>query len=96
MQFYAIKHLPTGGFLPAREGRGHTHSEPEVGSVPRLFPTARSAKGALVHWLRGHLVVKRGHDSFTGESYEGYYIEPVPSRVASEMAVVTINLKEVP
>lgn len=46
---FAIRHIPTGRFLPERwrKGRGYSHDEPSYG-FPRLFPSERSAKQALI------------------------------------------------
>ncbi len=56
---WAIRHKPTGRYLPEVGPRqGYTGSEPiDMGSqsayCPRLFATASAAKCALTWWLKG-------------------------------------------
>ncbi len=95
MMFYAIKHIPTGGYLPSRERRGHTHEEPKTGCVPRLFPKRSSAHLALVAWLKGDWKESHSTDSYTGEWDMDVTIRPRPHRKAQEMIIVPIKLKEV-
>ncbi len=97
---YAIKHIPTGFYLPEPKGirgRGGSFTEPVDCSGdeqnPRLFKTERSAKNALVQWLRGH------HEGIT-EYEEGYRysigadVVHQPHRIKEDMEVVKFNLKE--
>lgn len=70
INLYAIRHKPTGGYLPApqgRGGRGGSHMEPTVftgnqgknGVIPRVWATEKAAKAALWHWLQGKYVAYR-------------------------------------
>lgn len=95
MTCYAIKHLPTGGYLPQRERRGHTFEEPRVGCVPRLFAREQSAKLALSAWLQGKWVAWRGQTYF-GEYDEDITVKPQADRKPEEMAVVKIVIRERP
>ncbi len=93
---YAIRHNPTGGFIPrstGRLGRGGSHLEPvlpePVGHArPRFFETARAARIFLSGWAKGKVVGSSGYDSFTGEYWDSLDIVPVPGRNAIDMEVV--------
>lgn len=93
---YAIRHKPTGDYIPralGREGRGGSHLEPvePTGSKetrPRFFETERAAKIFLSSWLKGKVVHTSGYDSLNGEYWEDTEIVPVPSRKAEDMEVV--------
>lgn len=93
MILYAIKHLPSGGYLPgygSRRGRGgFTHDEPKVGLPPRLFGRKQDAKVALGHWLKG---ATSCYTSWDGD--EDWSTHPKPHRKAEEMAVVEVRLTE--
>lgn len=57
--YYAIRHRPTGFYLPGSP-RGATRpvdAEPTspIRAAPRLWDNSRNAHGALTHWLRGRL-----------------------------------------
>lgn len=96
---YAIRHIPTGHFLPMSFERGHRHShdEPTANCIPRLFPNQHSAKSALTQWLRGkwtnspYAVYEEGYYSHSEQELE---VEPVPSRKAEEMEIVTLSVRE--
>lgn len=99
IQMYAIKHVPTGQFLPApsgRNGRGGSHMEPvkvSAASPPRLFHTEAAAKIALTYWLRGIVTVTYGYGNEWGECDESWHTEPQPHRKREEMAIVPIELR---
>jgi hypothetical protein len=101
--FYAIKHKLTGRYLPpglGHGGRGFTHCEPVDGQAyhPRLFHTLGAAKCALAWWLKGATTVSRA--SYAGFGFdhddvdESWHTEPVPGRIAEEVEIVKIELKE--
>ena len=58
-ELFAIRHKPTGAFLPMRwdKRRGYSFDEPTPGAVPRLLKTEQAAKAALRAWLAGKWVV---------------------------------------
>jgi hypothetical protein len=92
-QLFAIRHNPSGLFLPnpmGRGGRGGSHLEPSSEN-PRLFPTKRGAHNALQMWLKGKYTANRGYDSFSNEYYEELELIPQPSRKKEEMEVVVIT-----
>ena len=99
VQMYAIRHKPSGGYLPrpnGHAGRGGSHVEPRVfkdgsGHIPRMFPTMAGAKAALGQWLRGkHKGIREYED--------GYYytvgadIVPCPDRKREDMEIVTVEV----
>lgn len=97
MQYYAIKHLPSGKYLPparGRGGRGGTHVDPVDASVmaPRLFHREQDAKTALNHWLRGEINVEAYRDPLTGDYDENWSVTSRPERMREEMAIVMVNL----
>lgn len=97
---YAIRHNPTGGFIPrstGRQGRGGSHLEPvppaPAGHArPRFFETARAARIFLSGWAKGKVVASSGYDSFTGEYWDNLDVVPVPGRSAGDMEVVELSV----
>lgn len=53
--FLAIRHKPSGGFLPAVKGYGFTRTSPSSTEAPRLFIKHGPCKQALDYWLAGEL-----------------------------------------
>ena len=99
---WAIRHKPTNHYLPSpkgHSGRGGSFVDPVDPDVtlPRLFPTERSAKAALTCWLKGkHEGKYDWDDSEWGGMYKyciGYIIVPVPNRKREDMEVVEIVLQ---
>lgn len=90
MRLYAIKHLPTGYFLPERRASdpGYTHLEPVDPEVrpPRLFPTPLSAMQALNCWLRG-----KSESYYGSHGQELLSYVPVYDRRSENMGVVTLE-----
>ena len=95
-KLFAIKHKPSGGFLP-EVSKGYTFSEPDTTSVPRLFTTKGGAKRALTWWLKGETTVKM---LGTGWSWDGpdepepdWTTKHRPERKEEDMEVVPVLLK---
>ena len=101
---FAIKHKPSGFYLPeplGRMGRGGSHTEPVDCSGnkenPRLFPTKLGASRALSAWLQGKFNAEREWES-ENEYGGGYYVSALPSvtpqphRKKEEMEVVEFHL----
>ena len=91
MEFFAIRHKPSGMFLPAfARKRGHTNVEPTDALAPRLFMKAHHAKAALDWWLLGAF--------YQGAVYHPEYGDydlcstPKPHRKADDMEVVAVTL----
>lgn len=53
--FLAIRHKPSGGFLPSVRGYGFTRTEPSSTDPPRLFEKPGPCRQALNRWLEGEL-----------------------------------------
>lgn len=87
--YWAIQHIPSGGFLPDM-GRGQTHAEPTTHLPPRLFTEARAAKMALNWWLNGKITVSHSCD-YWGEEDESWHVEGVPERHSDDMRIVRLE-----
>lgn len=96
MEFYAIRHKPTGNFLPyLGRQRGHTYTEPKpmTEAPPRLHRTLKQAKLALGCWLKGVWKQEYGADEYSGVSeYEGNLVVSKPDRRAEDMEIVLVRL----
>lgn len=83
MEVFAIKHKPTGEYMPARmsrtSSRGWSHWVPGPApdgwggcdgydKNPRVFFTLQSARNALTAWLKGMHNCSRGTTSGTWDS----------------------------
>lgn len=100
--FFAIRHIPTGFFLPEPKGamgRGGSWTEPTDPNKedPRLFRSERSANSALTQWLRGKHKAIMGWDiddcgGAIAEYQEGVDVIPVPGRKRDEMEIVPVYL----
>lgn len=87
--FLAIRHRPTGGFLPSVKGYGFTRATPTKEEPPRFFTKIGPCKQALNRWLEGEL-------------YEGVFDDDSgtvdlklirrPERKAADMEIVEIEM----
>lgn len=107
MIVYAIRHKPTGAFMPARmfrtHGRGWTHWIPEpegkeyglqgYDKNPRIFWTRRTANNAITMWLKGPM-----EQVNTGEGWDQSStletVKPKVPRKSEEIELVLFNLVE--
>lgn len=94
---YAIRHNPTGGYLPVphgRGGRGGSHERtivfPHPDRNPRMWPSQRGAKICLAVWLKGKVVCNRGGSD--DDWWEDNELIPQPQRKAEEMEIVPITI----
>lgn len=87
--FLAIRHKPSGGFLPAVKGYGFTRTEPTREAPPRLFEKMGPCKQALSYWLEGELF-EVGIESEDGS--QNLRLIRKPNRRASEMEIVEIEI----
>lgn len=86
--FFAIRHLPSGGFLPAVRGFGFTRTEPTKLEPPRLFAKIGPCRQALNYWLEGeHL---EGLDNDEGVTIVKVHLRP--DRSAAKMEIVEVEL----
>ena len=89
---YAIRHKPTGHYLPGSGRQGAIKPcdvEPAdpTEEKPRLWNSSRQAHSALTHWLKGRF--RTYHDE------DGPYTVPVPMaapRRREDMEVVPLEL----
>lgn len=99
MTYYAIRHIPTGHFLPATaRRRGFTYDEPSHPGLfpPRMFTSLGAAKVALTWWLKGHTSVHRSGSSDWGDDYDEYWhTEAKVERRREDMEVVALALQEI-
>lgn len=93
---FAIKHKPTGTYLPLRRGnrRGSTYVNVGDTGMPHLFPTKRAATHSLRWWLKGEARVTIYQD-YSGDRVDQWETISKPERKASDMEVVEVNLVEV-
>lgn len=98
---YVIRHKPTGFYMPeptGNQGRGSSFWEPkEQAEYPRVFRHERSAKIALMQWLRGEHrpVVDFEFDEFSGKNFSytvGAKVIPIATRHKEDMEVVPMHL----
>lgn len=90
MKMYAIRHKPTGHFLPIPKGRRGSRVEPTPDCIPRLFQQERHAKGYLTVWLQGIVsVTRRGYD---WDEDEDWHVVPQSHRKRDDMEIVAIKL----
>ena len=95
LNLFAIRHRPTGRFLPqpqGRGGRGFTHVEPreytgEPHTIPRLFPSRKNAHLALKEWCKGKMYRDASMDG--DEDFER---RPVKGRNFSDMEIIPMAL----
>lgn len=99
MNYFAIRHKPSGGFLPtfgSRKGRGgFTHDEPSTVTPPRLFSRRQAASAALTHWLKGKLTVSQ-YQGYDGDYDESWNYKPILSRKAEDMEIVEVTIRVLP
>lgn len=97
MKYYAIKHKPTGLFMPQMRG-GFSYWEPKgEPQPPRLFATRRAAANALTCWANGRYAKRfvTTQDSWDEPYYQseaGTEAEPDITRRRDDLQVVEITL----
>jgi hypothetical protein len=95
MPFYAIRHKPTGHFLPQppHMGRGFTHTEPTNKHPPRLHSSLNSAKQALGWWLDGKATE---HRVYAATDDSDFRVTKVPARKPEDMEIIQCELSPLP
>ncbi len=97
MKAYAVRHKPSGMFIPRLETgkrRGGSFLEPTNEREPRLFFNKLSARAFLSNWLQGTF---QNYSTMNYEGYEdgGLKVTPQPHRKKDEMEIVEFDLIEV-
>ncbi len=96
VEYYAIRHRPSGYFLPAQGSWGFTRTEPLHPSKapPRLFIGKGRATQALDWWLRGESYEHRSEDDdMSGTQQVFLKTIPRPNRRREDMEIVVVTLK---
>lgn len=105
MRVFAIRHVPTGEFMPARMSRNGFGGwswwrEPNVtvfDKTPRIFPSKQGAQNALTAWLQGRWVtisVTSGGWEDPQEDRVPVPEEPKIPRVREDMELVPLLLTD--
>lgn len=97
MKAYAVRHKPSGMFIPRLETgkrRGGSHLEPSNDREPRLFFNRLSARAFLSNWLQGIMKADYTVDYNGNEDYSIKVI-PQPHRKKEDMEIVEFDLIEV-
>jgi hypothetical protein len=103
---WAIRHKPTGKFMPQSSSKkhGYTHDEPtDCGNdshfCPRLFGREQDAKTALTWWLLGRTTMRYSNKIYYNawgdaddDFGEDWHTELVVDRKAEDMEVIPIGL----
>lgn len=87
--FFAIRHKPSGGFLPSVKGYGFTRTGPTLAEPPRLFAKMGPCKQALTYWLEGELFEGTFDDDLGTQNLR---LVRKPERKASDMEIVEIEI----
>lgn len=89
-RFYAIRHKPTGFFLPTINSRsGSTQVNPKEGCVPRLFTDELNARKTLNIWLKGSWKYEEG--GWLNLPLKKV-IEERPERKPEEMEIIEVTI----
>lgn len=97
---YAVRHIPTGRFLPTGK-QSFTKMEPEEATVvpPRLHVSYKRAAMAMHAWCRGHHIATWDwwssddpYSSAGGPYVDDITVKPVRGRAIEFMEVVEITL----
>lgn len=88
-RFLAIRHNPSGGFLPQMTSYGFTRCSPSKTEPPRLFTKPGAAKQALDRWLQGAWFEGYFDDD---QNRQDVKIVPQPERRRQDMEIVEIEL----
>lgn len=97
MKAYAVRHKPSGMFIPRLETgrrRGGSRLEPSDKREPRLFFNKISARAFLSQWLLG-VFERTSYQSYSGDYEEDIKIIEQPHRHKEDMEIVEFDLVEV-
>lgn len=97
---YAVRHIPSGSYLPTRK-KSFTVMEPQPADVvpPRLHVSYKRAAMAMHAWVRGHHIATwewwssdDPYSSAGGPYVDDIRIKPVSGRNIEHMEIVEIHL----
>lgn len=91
--WFAIRHRPSGKFLPSVASYGFTRQEPTHDYPPRLFKDKHNATQALQWWLKGEAFETHVNSDadLDGRTVE-IKVFPKPERRAADFEIVVIRL----
>lgn len=99
LQFWVIKHIPTGTFLPARMYSTHYEFDRPAGThEPRLFKSERAAKNCATCWAQGAWSASTytEQDGWESPSYEVQDTPSpteIPGRRREDLEVLRVELR---
>ena len=96
MKAYAVRHKPSGKFIPRLETgkrRGGSHLEPSSEREPRLFFNRLAARAFLSNWLQG-IFKQSNYQGYDGDYIDTLQVIPQPHRKKDEMEIVEFDLVE--
>lgn len=97
MKAYAVRHKPSGTYIPRLETgkqRGGSYLEPSNIREPRLFFNVISARAFLSNWIMG-IHERNNYQDMTGEYIYGIKIVRQLHRKKEDMEIVEFNLVEI-
>lgn len=102
MKRWAVKHKPSGHYMPeptGRSGRGGSHVEPDPDSNnARLFTSVRSAKIYISTYCLGKFIASRGMspghpgNDWEVDYYEDIDIIPQPDRNKEDYQIIELEI----
>ena len=96
MRVFAVRHKPSGLFIPRLERghrRGSSHLEPSNEREPRFFHNEFAARAFISNWLQG-VFKNSSHTTYEGEEEPYLEIVKQPHRKKEEMEIVAFELVE--
>lgn len=97
MKAYAVRHKPSGLYIPRLETgkrRGGSHLEPSNEREPRLFFNKLSARAFLSNWLQGKFE-QHSYITNSGDYDCDLKVTPQPHRRKQDMEIVEFELHEI-
>lgn len=86
--FFAIRHKPSGGFLPQMTSYGFTRCTPTLTEPPRLFSKHGPARQALDRWLQGEWT----EVGFSEDDEVKLKVVPKSDRRSEDLEIVEVEI----
>lgn len=100
MKRWAVKHIPTGHYIPepnGRRGRGGSHVDPNPDSnIARLFMSERAAKIYITSYCKGKVLHETDYScDYEGnrDGFEFNTIVPQPNRLKEDFEIIPLEIK---